>query len=415
MTRSSLRWAIILHLAVTTVLLAGCSADVSDGGADRPYASCAGACDAPGDLPLLAPIHLDNLVECFAVIDASTTDEFFANDQLECTLRAPGVPFTSFSASVQLMSEDRSIFRESTLGFGSVTNRVRVSRADYPYDLKITLRIGQERIETPITLFTYEEFRELEVEPLRVGVPAELWPIKIWPDTAIQEGFGPERFRAISVQAQSEAVFSADARLSAQQSANAAGGSFAIDTLPDVFSFFLPVLPGGEATVSTSIYVRGGERVRVENRVDAPGYWLLGEDGSLRAAQIEDLPYLPGYAGYGASPGVEPDPAAPVDIADDPCSGTCRSDEVCVAGGCLRRTEQRQARCEDRPTASCDASEDGDCADLHACIEGSCTNLVCQTQPYPDCPPPSASCDDDGDCMPGHSCMGNACVNPFCS
>ncbi len=409
-------------LTVSLALFAslGCTAD---GGADveRPYSRCSGGCDAPGSLPELAAIDLDALAVCTAAIDTSSTDDFFANDRLACRLTPPTIRGASLSVSITVRNAD-GVYREAYLRTGAESASLgSLPRTGYPFDLTATVRFGlpgdvTSELPITVTIFSFDEYRDLEVAPLVLGLPVSVLPVRVWPDSAVQETWTAD-LRAISVTSNASVSLGPDASLTSRARKTASASRMAIEELPDELALFIPAFIGGAgtATASVTMHTRSAGSAATESVIDGAGYWLLGADGSLTRSAIEDLPLLAGYAGYGTPEPTSPDPE-PVAVPDEPCAGTCRSDEVCVAGACLERRLQAHdaSACGSTSTALCDAGEDADCADLHVCIDGRCTNIVCQRQVFPACPPPSAPCEDPTDCYPGHECAAGLCTLPEC-
>jgi hypothetical protein len=402
------------------LLLAGCAAS-DDGMDEHPYSSCTGACDAPGALPILEAIDLGGVVRCTSAVDTSTTDDAFAEDFLECRLERPSIEGASLSASL-LVRNDAGVLREALLREGSETVRLgSLPRSGYPYDVIASIRFGlpgdtASQLDVVVSLVSFTTFRDLELEPLRLGLPMSVWPVRIWPDADVESAWSSD-VRAISLVGEVVVPLGGGVSFTGRTRKTASASSVKVEALPDVLTVYLPAPAAGgfEAPLGATVHTRSAGSTMRESRLTGAGYHLLARDGSLVRTAIESLPYLPGYAGYGMAEPVPLD-SEPVPVPDDPCSGTCRSDEVCVAGGCIERRLQTQdaSSCGTPSSARCDAGEDADCADLHACIAGICTNLVCQRQTYPDCPTPTAPCEDDSDCYPGNVCRSGACAFPEC-
>ncbi len=131
------------------------------------------------------------------------------------------------------------------------------------------------------------------------------------------------------------------------------------------------------------------------------GHYVIDADGRLTQTAVADLPAIA---------------TTTLDDYVAPCS-VCTSAQVCVADTCVERDAQSQNYsfvygC-DEPTATCDAGQNGDCAQGHVCVEGLCRNMECQEQAYK-CEETPGVCEVDSHCPAEHVCAGGRCRNIEC-
>ena len=439
---------------ICVLLIAGCSAASDGAGSTGPGGSCTGGkCDGFEVPAALAPIALDGVVQCHGVVDHEA-DPFFAVHELRCTVQPPEaldvhrVYFAVNGADGSPVAGETSAAPES---FGSEVTIARFRDDDFPLDVRITVpflaRGGQED-------HSYWGFRQTIADraalaaataeaPLSVDLPVEIWPIVLWPseDTVTQWSAGTLGLVLFDTR------YAFPVTGSAELAVGGVGPVSNVDqnrylsvrptTDPDIsvlarqpMNFLVP--RGGLATPA-DLNVQTDVSDRVATPFDAPGYYVLGTDGSLVRTEPAELPPLSlepidptdpldPDAGVPIEPDAgEPEPDAGPSEPVDPCMGSCTAAQVCVAGACVARGEQDQdlrtsSTCY-APNRACDAGDDGDCAPDHACVLGECRRLACQHQDLrtsTTCYAADEACESDAHCASGHTCVSGLCRRTVC-
>ena len=448
MRTSPILQALTLLSLVTALGTAGCAVNSGPGtGLDGNDHKNDGF--SPADLPALEAVALDNLVECFGVMDDSTSDPFFQRHELRCTAAVMPTGLTVDRVWVSVISDDSRLYDTLDLmaaDFGTETLITRVGNDHFPLRVRVTIPFrldddgaskywGFER-----TISGPSEFEGLTADaPITMGLPFDLWPVALYPTVALRDAWTAEDNTLLITRTDYTFPVAGSAEL-------AVGGPSPVTEirerrtdihrrsgLEDLASlvrtptyYAMPIGGLADPAGMTIMLGRDGE---VPSSIVGPGYYLVDLDGTATLTATTDLPDL--GTGTGDDGGADDDGgigdvdggAGDVDggagddggPAPDPCAGACSANEVCVAGGCVVRSQQQQRYCGDTPDRLCDGDDNADCADGNICAEGLCRNRSCQKQQYcgdtPDTP-----CDgDDGDCAPDHACNAdNICERVSC-